>query len=317
MPTHLAVGPRSHDAAMGEIFLGNEALGSGMTREELRRWYRPIFRGVYVPKNAVPSLEDRALGAWLTTGRKGVIAGIAASAFHGAAYVARTEPIEILTGDRRKQSGLIVRNDRITGDEVIDINDLPVTSSARTAYDLGRLQKRYVAIARLDALMAAAPFAVEDVATLDFRYGPARGVRQLRELLPLVDPRSESPKESWLRLALIDAGLPIPDAQIAVPLEDGTTAFLDTGYRAIKLGIEYDGDGHQTDRGQYVTDHHRTPMVQNRGWELIKVIKEDTQASVTARAWEAFLRRGGAEIYEMGNSSRTFPPKVPSRRWAA
>lgn len=294
---------------MGEIFLGNEALGSGMTREHLRRWYRPIYRGVYIPKNAIPSLRDRAFGAWLSTGAQGVIAGVAASALHGADYVDRHEPIEILTQDRRKQTGLIVRKDRIQADEVVDIDDLPVTSAARTAYDLGRYQRRYTAMARLDALMGSAPFAAEDVATLDYRYGPVRGIRQLRELLPLVDAKSESPQESWLRLALIDSGLPRPDTQIEVALEDGTNAFLDMGYRAINLGIEYDGDGHQTDRATYVKDHHRVPMVQNRGWERIGVIKEDSQAAAVARVWEAFRRRGGVEIYEMGESSRTFPPK--------
>ena len=71
--------------AMGEVFRGREALGDGLPRHELRRWYRPLFRGVYVPKNAVPSLMDRAVGAWLTSDRRGVIAGVAASALHGAA----------------------------------------------------------------------------------------------------------------------------------------------------------------------------------------------------------------------------------------
>ena len=41
---------------MGEVFLGREALGDGLSRHELRRWYRPLFRGVYIPKRATPSL---------------------------------------------------------------------------------------------------------------------------------------------------------------------------------------------------------------------------------------------------------------------
>lgn len=65
---------------MTEIFLGNEALGEGLSRHELRRWYRPLFRGVYMPTGAKPSLGDRTLGAWLTTNRTGVVAGVAAAA---------------------------------------------------------------------------------------------------------------------------------------------------------------------------------------------------------------------------------------------
>ncbi|MGK2879590.1 MAG: hypothetical protein ACSLE6_01905 [Mycobacterium sp.] len=300
---------------MGEIFLGNEALGSGMTRQELRRWYRPLFRGVYIPKNAVPTLSDRTRGAWLASGQQGVVAGVAASALHGAAHVDRDQPIEILVGDRRKQPGLIVRSDRLLGDEVIDIDDLPVTTAARTAYDLGRLQRRYAAIARLDALMAVAPFTDVDVIDLLHRYGPARGIRQLRELLPLVDPKSESPKESWLRLQVIDWGFPRPDTQMDVG--DGN-AFLDMGWRLIKLALEYDGEGHQTNREQYVKDRRRLPMIERRGWEVINVIKEDDRSDVYAQLHEAFVRRGGPETYEMVDSSRTNPPKGEfGRKWAA
>src|SRR5258705_11785668 len=72
---------------MGEVFLGREAMGDGLPRHELRRWYRPLFRGVYMAKRATPSLADRTLGAWLTSDRAGVIAGVAASALHGAAWV--------------------------------------------------------------------------------------------------------------------------------------------------------------------------------------------------------------------------------------
>src|SRR6185437_9101223 len=146
-------------------------------------------------------------------------AGVAASALHGAAWVDDTERIEILVDDRRRQSGLIIRMDRVADDEVATAVGLPVTTLARTAFDLGRYQKRYAAIARLDALMRAAPFSVDEVSMLMQRYGAVRGVRQLRELLPLVDPGAESPKESWLRLLLIDNGFPIPETQI--PLFDG------------------------------------------------------------------------------------------------
>jgi hypothetical protein len=98
-----------------------------------------------------------------------------------------------------------------------------VTTLARIAFDMGRYQKRSAAIARLDALMRAAPFSADEVTMLMKRYGPVRGVRQLRELIPLVDPGAASPKESWLRLLLIDNGFPIPETQI--PILDGECRF--------------------------------------------------------------------------------------------
>jgi hypothetical protein len=296
---------------MGEVFLGREALGDGLKRHELRRWYKPIFRGVYVPKWASPSLQDRAVGAWLTSDRTGVIAGVAASALHGANWVDVSEPIEILVEERRRQSGLIVRMDRVADDEVTTVGDLPVTTPARTAFDMGRYQKRFAAIARLDALMRAAPYSAHDVTMLMRRYGPVRGVRQLRDLLPLVDPGAASPRESRLRLLLIDNGFPRPETQIPV-LDGGVPfAFLDMGWRHIQLAVEYDGDQHRTDRPQYVKDMRRHPRIEKCGWEVVRVIAEDRESEILRMVYEAYLRRGGAEIDEMARFTRTFPPE----RW--
>jgi hypothetical protein len=300
------------DAAMGEVFLGREAMGDGLSRNELRRWYRPLFRGVYVPKRATPTLVDRAVGAWLTTDRKGIIAGVAASALHGAAWVDDTAVIEILVDDRRRQSGLNIRMDRFAADEVTTAAGLPVTTPARTAFDLGRYQKRSIAIGRMDALMRAAPFSDDEVMMLMQRYGPVRGVRQLRELLPLVDAGAESLKESWLRLLLIDNGFPTPETQIPI-FDGGSEPFthVDMGWRHIQLAVEYDGDQHRTDRPQYVKDMRRIPRVERCGWGLIRVINEDRPAEILARVYEAWLHRGGAEIDEMARFTRTLPPE----RW--
>jgi hypothetical protein len=209
--------------------------------------------------------------------------------------------------------------DRVADDEIVTIDGLPVTSLARTAFDLGRYQKRSAAIARLDALMRAAPFSAAEVRILMKRYGPVRGLRQLRELLPLVDPGAASPKESWLRMLLIDNGFPIPETQI--PLFDGGVdpfAFLDMGWRHIQLSAEYDGDQHRTDRPQYVKDMRRHPKIARHGWEVVRVIAEDREFSILARVYQAWLRRGGAEIDKMARFTRTFAPERPfGRNWVA
>jgi uncharacterized protein DUF559 len=302
------VGPLVDDAAMGEVFLGREALGDGLPRHDLRRWYRPIFRGVYIPTASTPSLHDRTIGAWLTSNRAGVIAGVAASALHSAAWIDDSHPIEILVDERRRQPGLIVRMDRVADDEIVTVDGLPVTTPARTAFDIGRFQKRSMALGRLDALMRVAPFADEEVAMLMRRYGPVRGIRQLRALLPLVDAGAASLKESWLRLLLIDNGFPIPETQIPVLDGDEPFAFLDMGWRDIQLAVEYDGDQHRTDRPQYVKDARRIPRIERRGWQVIRVINEDRPNEILANVYEAWLRRGGAEIDKMAAFTRTFPP---------
>jgi hypothetical protein len=121
---------------MGKVFVGSEALSQGaLTEYELRRWYRRIFRDVYVPKQQEVSLRDRIEGAWLRSGRQGVVAGVAASALLGAPWVD-------------------------------DDHRIPVTTRERTAFDLGRHLPRDEAVTRLDALMWNSTFDTEDVLLL-------------------------------------------------------------------------------------------------------------------------------------------------------
>ena len=225
---------------MGDVFLGSQAVAAGtLTRHELQRWYRPIFRGVYVPRRSAPSLRDRTTGAWLSSGRQAVIAGVAASALHGADWVDPDIPIELISRNARPQSGLITRNERLSDDELTRVAGLPVTTGARTAFDIGRHLARGKALARLDALMRATPFSVEDVQLLAKRYQGARRIRQLRDLLPLVDGGAASPRETWLRLLLIDAGFPKPTTQIPVVEGRGRLVrMLDMGWEDLLVAAE-------------------------------------------------------------------------------
>jgi hypothetical protein len=278
---------------VGEVFLGSEAVAAAALNDyQLRRWYRTIFRDVYIPKRDEPSLDDRVYGAWLWSRRRAVIAGAAASALHGAQWVGADTAIELVSKSARPHRGLIVRNETLGADEVIAIRRLPVTSLARTAFDLGRHLPRGQALARLDALMRATPFSFEDVSVLAKRYRGARGLRRLEDVLPLVDGGAASPKESWLRLLLIDAGLPKPTTQI--PVNDGWRAVgvLDLGWEDYMVAVEYDGDQHRTDRRQFVKDINRLTTFQDLGWVVIRVVAEHRPGDIVGRAHEALARRG-------------------------
>lgn len=278
---------------MGGVLIGSEAVATGaLTEHQLRRWHRPLFRDVYVPKWDVPSLDDRVLAAWLWSRRRGVVAGIAASALHGAKWVDADSPIELVAPSARPQRGLLIRNETLDGDEVTRVKQLPVTTVARTAFDLGRHLPRGAALARIDALMRATPFSREDVNVLAKRYRGARGLRRLRDVLPLIDGGAASPRETWLRLLLVDAGLPAPATQI--PVYDGCqfVAFLDMGWEEYKVAAEYDGDQHRTDRKQFVKDITRLAKTQDLGWHVIRVVNEHRPDEVISRVYQALARRG-------------------------
>ncbi len=279
---------------MRQVFLGSEAMAAGaLTEHELRRWHQRMFRDVYIPKSHEVTLLDRIEGAWLRSGRQGVIAGVAASALHGAQWVDDDIPIELIWKYSRSPTGLLVRNETLAGDEITRVAGMSVTTRARTAFDMGRYLPRGEAIARLDALMHSQIFSIEDVLLLAKRYRGARGLKALRAALPLVDGGSASPQETWLRLLYIDAGLPRPTTQI--PIVEGRGRLVrmaDMGWEDFMVVSEYDGEHHQTRRGQYVKDIKSLRKARALGWIVDQVVKEDQPDDIVERARTALISRG-------------------------
>lgn len=166
-----------------------------------------------------------------------------------------------------------------------------MTSVARTAFDLARHLRRDDAVAALDALAAATGVTVDDVLPLLARYRGAKWSRRARVALDLMDGGAQSPRETWLRLLLIDAGYPPPRTQIRVT--DGVQeAFLDMGYDEVRVGLDYEGEHHSEDRDQYVHDIGRSQLVDGQGWLDIKVVKEHSRAYILHRVNSAFEQRG-------------------------
>lgn len=281
---------------MAGVFLGSEAIARGtLTRGQLRWNYRQIHRDVYVRKDAPRSLWDNIHAAWLWSGRSGTIAGRAAAALHAAKWIDDFVPIEILGPFNHPPPGVIVRRERIDAEDVVDMGDLHVTGIARTAFDLARHLPRGAAVAHLDSLSAATGVTAAEAVPLITAHAGRRGVRECQAALSLMDGGAQSPKESWLRLVLIDAGFPRPTTQLQVT--DGSrVAYLDMGWERPMVALEYDGDQHRSDRRQYVRDIRRAEMVDRLGWHVIKVINEDRPNVVVERVRSALARRSASRL---------------------
>lgn len=107
-----------------------------------------------------------------------------------------------------------------------------------------------------------------------------------------MDPGAQSPKESWLRVILIRAGLPRPQTQIPVCDEFGDViAYLDMGWEDVKVAAEYDGEQHRSDRRQYTWDIRRLEMLEHRGWNVIRVIAGDPPVDIVRRIRAAVALR--------------------------
>lgn len=278
---------------MTDPFLGSEALAARlMSRHELRSRYVALHRDVYLPRDAELTAMVRAKACWLRSRRRGVLAGFSASAMHGARWIDPSRPAEIIDTNRRPAPGVHVWELRIEPDEITVVEQMRVTTPARTALDLARRHPRAIAVAAIDALVQATELKMADVEVLTDRYRSRHGMRAARAVLELVDGGAQSPKETWLRLLLIDAGFPRPQTQIAIRNEWGwAEAYLDMGWEDIKVAVEYDGDHHRSLRTQYAKDIGRLEMLERYGWIVVRVIAEHHPSDIIRRVRDARDRR--------------------------
>jgi very-short-patch-repair endonuclease len=248
-------------------FIGTEALRAGrLTERELRRSCTRVYRNVYHRRSAEFTAKDRAIAAWLWSGRTAVVAGNSAAALLGAQWVDPHAPAELITDRKRPPPLIITRNETLLAGETAAVGGVPVTSSARTAFDLGRRPGLTTAVIRLDALVGATGITVDDVRPLIDAHCGARGMKQLRRALSLADAGSESPQETRTRLVLIAGGLPRPQTQIVAG-----NYRIDMGWERWLVGVEYDGAQHWTDPRVRAGDIERTATLERHGWRLVRV----------------------------------------------
>jgi very-short-patch-repair endonuclease len=278
---------------MGEPFIGSEAVARGdVTKSQLCTRYTRLLRDVYVDSGVEVTAALRAKAGWLWARRQGVVAGFSAAALHGSRWVDDRKPVELIHDNRHRLPGIQTRGDRLEDDEIEIVAGIPVTSPARTAIDLGCWYPIMTAVAAIDALARATDIKAADVELLARRYAGRRGITRARQAVGLFDAGAQSPKESWLRVVLIQQGLPRPQTQIPVCDEFGSMiAYLDMGWEDVKVAVEYDGDHHRSDRTQYGWDIRRLEMLQRRGWIVVRVVAGDRPAEIVRRVRAVLAQR--------------------------
>ncbi|WP_188191504.1 DUF559 domain-containing protein [Nonomuraea sp. SYSU D8015] len=97
---------------------------------------------------------------------------------------------------------------------------------------------------------------------------------RVRDTLSLADPGAASPRESWLRVILVEGGLPRPTTQIRVDLGGDRYARLDLGWEEFNVAVEYDGQQHHTSAIDQLRDTDRRDELRRRGWRVIAVRRD-------------------------------------------
>jgi hypothetical protein len=196
---------------MAEPIIGSEAVAAGaVTKTQLAREYRRLYPDVYVGRDVGVDAQVRAKAARFWTGRRGVVAGFAAAALHGSKWADDVHLVDVIHDNWRSPPGIQTHGDRIEDDEIDVVAGVPVTSPVRTALDFGCWYPTTTAVAGIDALARAIDIKMADVELLVRRYAGRKGIGRARQAVELFDAGAQSPKESWLRVVLIRAGLPRP-----------------------------------------------------------------------------------------------------------
>ncbi len=269
-------------------FTSSDASSFGLSRAALRSAVRDgvvrrVVRGVYLRSDLALTLERKLAAVALVINPDLVACDRTAAWLWGVdAYAFReldvVPPVETfaLRGRRRSERPETRGGERdlAPGDWVV-VAGVKVTTPLRTALDLGCLLPRRDALAAMDALVRGHGLTRSELARSLPRYFRRRGVVQLRGLVPLVDARAESPRESWLRLEILDHGLPAPELQWWVEVDGVPTYRLDLAYPHAKIAIEYDGAEFHTSPADRARDEARRAWLRAHGWTVIVVTAAD------------------------------------------
>lgn len=172
-------------------------------------------------------------------------------------------------GIRARRGAAIVGHQRaLPADSIAEDRTPAVTTLARTFCDMSELL-RLADLVALGDVVCRTVHRETILATL-----PSHPRKVLVHALGLVDPRSESPKESELRVLLISVG--VEDLVANYELRDGAlfVARLDLALPHLRIAFEYEGDYHR-ERSQFRRDLARRRRIEALGWTYLAVTQAD------------------------------------------
>lgn len=254
----------------------------GLDPKRLRSMYalgtlRREFRGVYVDARVPDSRRGRMRALRLVTPANAVVCDETAAWVMGLDVFAPGDrhdftPAMVLQhgGSRIVRPGSRGRQAILRSEDVDFVEGIHLTTPLRTVSDLLRSMYRPYALAAADAFAAAGLVRPPEVVDYVARLNGYRGIVQARSLAAVIEPKTQSPGESWQRLRMIDAGFPLPEAQHVVVDDFGRTFFIDLSYPERLIGSEFDGREFHTDAGHRQHDDDRRGYLTDvYGWRWI------------------------------------------------
>jgi very-short-patch-repair endonuclease len=160
-------------------------------------------------------------------------------------------------------------------------NELRITSPEQTWCDLAPALTVPDLVAAGDYLIHwRYPIAtVESLSAATVRRTRHRGVVRLRQALPRLNDRSESPQESKLRVIVMDAGIPGVEANYWITTSGGHHYRADLAIPHRRLLFEYQSAFHETPES-FRSDMTRVSRLEADEWKVMQLNKDDIAAPV-------------------------------------
>jgi hypothetical protein len=263
------------------VFLGSHAVAAGaVSAKQLKSGlYRRLLHNVYADPALPADHELYARAAALVMPDDGVLGGRSAACWFGAPFASAQDPVLVVVprdSPWRGPRGVRVHRTVVADGDVVSLEDggIRVTTALRTAWDVAALETVPNAVAILDGMVAAGRL---DLAHCRRMADGARGrwrTSRVAKVLPLVDGRSQSPPESWVRVACMRAGLPAPVPQFAVVVAGEFLGQVDLAWPEQRLIVEYEGAYH-FDELQIHRDDRRYQQLVAAGWRVIRLSAAD------------------------------------------
>lgn len=266
----------------GFPFTTKQAADLAMTSRQIRNAVREgrlrrEFRNVYVDARVPDSRAGRLRAVQLVKPSGAVACSETAAWLYGLDVFApgerhRFEPSFLVEHSRTKveRAGTYGRQAILRSEDVTFVDELHVTTPVRTVSDLLRRMYRPYALAAADAFAHAGLITPDEVIEYVARLKGYRGIVQARSLAYVIEPRTQSPGESWQRLRMLDAGFPPPEPQFKVVDDFGRSFFIDLPYPDRLIGSEFDGREFHTDPAHARHDEERRDYLSDvYGWRWV------------------------------------------------
>lgn len=254
-----------------------QARACGMTGKDItylvrRGDWRRIQRAVYAAATLDLTPQVRAAAVALSAPTGAVVSMDTAARLHGIDVV-RKEPHEHASAadHRRDRRRLLVHCCPLAESDVTTVAGIRVTTVRRTLLDLLRWSDRLTAIWACEDAVRKKIITQAELSAIADNVGAEPFACPIRRRVSLVDPRSESPLETIIRLVLVDGGLPLPELQHVLSDPHGRVlARLDFAYVEWRIAIEADGrDAHDAVPALY-RDRQRGNDVELAGWHVLR-----------------------------------------------